>query len=157
MLERTAAVALGLALGRTAHTALAQELPAPAQAASSPAPRGLEVAPVLKTTTTVLGQPIEYVSTAAPEVTSVVQTYEPGGETGWHYHLTSSHIYVLEGALTLDVADGTTREFGVGEAYMESVRTWHNARNLGAEPLRLLVVTFGESETSNNVFGPAPE
>jgi len=123
---------------------------------AAPAPRGLTVAPVLKTSVTVLGQPVVYAKTENPEVISVVQTYAPGGETGWHYHLLSSHIYVLEGVLSLEMADGQKREFQAGQAYMESVRTWHNARNLGAVPLKLLVVGFGEERKSNNVFGQSP-
>jgi len=138
----------------------AQELAPPPQTATSPSPRGLSVAPVLKTTTTVLGQPLSYVATQAPEVSSAVQTYQPGGETGWHYHLSSSHIYVLEGTLTLDVIDNGSaakpREFTVGQAYMETVKVWHNARNAGLTPLKLLVVTFGEKDTSNNIFRKAP-
>lgn len=53
--------------------------------------------PVLKTSNTVLGQPIEYTKTDSPKVGSVMQVFQPGGETGWHYHIDSSHIYVLEG------------------------------------------------------------
>jgi mannose-6-phosphate isomerase-like protein (cupin superfamily) len=140
--------------------ALSQDLPVPAQAFTSPSPRGITISPVIKTTTTILGQPLEYTRTDSPEVISVVQTYQPGGETGWHYHLVSSHIYVLEGSLALEVLDGTTepstKSFAVGQAYMESVKTWHNARNTGTVPLKLLVVTFGEKDKSNNIFRKAP-
>ncbi len=118
----------------------------------APATRGLTVVPVLKTSTTVLGQAIEYTKTDAPEVVSVMQVFQPGGETGWHYHVHSSHIYVLEGTLGLDMLDGTKKEFKTGEAYMESVNVWHNGKNIGKGPLKLLVVSFIEKEKSNNVF-----
>jgi len=150
----TLAVSLAFA-GWLSQNSFAQDALPKALQSSAPAPRGLAVAPVLKTSTTVLGQKIEYAKTENPEVSSVVQTYQPGGETGWHYHLLSSHIYVLEGALTLEMADGSTREFAAGRAYMESVKTWHNARNTGTTPLKLLVVTFGENQVPNNVFGKA--
>jgi quercetin dioxygenase-like cupin family protein len=130
-----------------ALVASALQVPATAQT------RGIKVTPVIKTSKTVVEQPLSYITTSKPEVTSVVQTYEPGGETGWHYHLTASHIYVLEGTLTLEVYQGKTFTFNPGEAYMESVKVFHNARNLTDKPLKLLVVTFGEQSTSNNVFG----
>lgn len=121
--------------------------------AQAPASRGLAVEPVLKTSTTVLGQPLEYTKTDSPEVVSVVQVFQPGGETGWHYHLHSSHIYVLEGTLELEMLDGVKKSFTTGQGYLESVNTWHNGRNKGAGTLRLLVVSFIEKDRSNNVFG----
>lgn len=152
MNPRIQTLALSLMLALAAATQAQEPLPS-VQLKAAPAPRGLTVAPVLKSSVTVLDQPVVYAKTETPEVSSVVQTYAPGGETGWHYHLVSSHIYVLEGVLSLEMADGQKREFQAGQAYMESVRTWHNARNLGATPLKLLVVTFGEERKSNNVFG----
>ncbi|WP_167761363.1 cupin domain-containing protein [Duganella callida] len=119
----------------------------------APISRGLVVTPVLKASTTVLGQPIEYTKTDSPEVVSVTQSFEKGGETGWHYHIHSSHIYVLEGTLELEMLDGTKKSFTTGQAYMESVNTWHNGRNKGSGPLKLLVVSFIEKGKSNNVFG----
>lgn len=113
---------------------------------------GLTVSPVLKTSTTVLGQPIEYTKTDSPEVVSLTQVFEPGGETGGHYHIHSSHIYVISGTLELEMVDGSKKLFKPGEAYMESVNTWHNGRNAGEGQLRLLVVSFLERGKSNNVF-----
>lgn len=82
-----------------------------------------------------------------------MQVFQPGGETGWHYHVHSSHIYVLEGILELVMLDGTRKEFKTGEGYMESVNVWHNGKNKGNTPLKLLVVSFLEKDKSNNVFG----
>ncbi len=131
-------------------SAMAEEPTPPPQWAISPAPKGLSVEHILKATTTVVGQPLAYLQTQTPEVSSGVQTYQPGGETGWHYHLTSTNIYVLEGTLTLEIADGspngTRKEFKAGQANMESVNTWYNARNRGDTPLKLLVVTVSSSD-----------
>ncbi len=152
-------VALMLGVAHSGNAAEHHPNP-PAEIAQSHAPRGLAVTPVLRSQSTVAGQPIAYLKTETPEVVSVLQTYQPGGETGWHYHLTSSHIFVLDGTLTLDIADESgarsTKNFTTGQAYMESVRIWHNARNLGSAPLKLLVVTFGEKDTGNNIFKKAP-
>jgi quercetin dioxygenase-like cupin family protein len=119
----------------------------------SPSPRGLVVEPVINVSTTVLGQAIEYTKTDSPEVVSVLQVFQPGGETGWHYHVHSSHIYVVEGTLQLEMLDGKKLEFKQGQAYMESVNTWHIGRNVGTGTLKLLVVSFLEKGKSNNVFG----
>ena len=113
---------------------------------------GLTVAPVLRSSATVLGQPIVYVKTETPEVSSVIQTYLPGAQTGWHSHLASSHIYVLEGVLTLEIDGGEKKEFRAGEAYMESVDVLHNARNNAATPLKFLVVSYGQKGIVNNLF-----
>jgi quercetin dioxygenase-like cupin family protein len=128
--------------------------PPPATLVADAPPR-VSVAHVLRDAQTVVGQPLAYLNTARPEVVSVVQTYPPGAATGWHKHLTASHIYVLEGRLTLDIDGAPSREFGPGEAYLESVEVWHNARNASDAPLRLLVVTFGEAGTGNTVFRDA--
>lgn len=149
------AIALCVTSGLVMIDANAQQAPAIAQERLKEAPvsHGLVVTPVLKTSATVLGQPIEYTKTDTPEVVSVTQTFERDGETGWHYHIHSSHIYVLEGTLELEMLDGTKKTFTTGQAYMESVNTWHNGRNKGSRPLRLLVVSFIEKNKSNNVFG----
>jgi quercetin dioxygenase-like cupin family protein len=114
-------------------------------------PVGLSVVPVIRTSVTVLNQPIVYVKTDNPEVISVVQTYAPGAQTGWHSHLASSHIYVLEGVLTLEIEGSAEKEFQAGQAYMESVDILHNARNKSDKPLKLLVVTFGARGVINNI------
>ena len=150
-----AAVSLILVSGLSMQGASAQQAPVITQERLKEAPvsHGLLVTPVLKTSATVLGQAIEYTRTDSPEVVSVTQSFEQGGETGWHYHVHSSHIYVLDGTLELEMLDGTKKTFTTGQAYMESVNTWHNGRNKGNGPLKLLVVSFVEKGKSNNVFG----
>ena len=132
--------------------AKAQETIPPEKLRQAPVSHDLNVEPVLKTSTTVLGQAVEYTKTDSPEVVSVLQVFQAGGETGWHYHLHSSHIYVVEGTLQLELLDGKKLEFKQGQAYMESVNVWHNGRNVGSGPLKLLVVSFIEKGKSNNVF-----
>lgn len=62
------------------------------------------VTPVLKTSQTIIGQPITYPAGTA-EVTAVVITIVPGGETGWHLHPVPLFGYMLEGQLTVDYGD----------------------------------------------------
>ena len=150
-----AAVLLTAFFGIVSSGAVAQETIPHDRFLEAPSPHGLAVESVLKASTTVLGQPIEYTKTDLPEVVSVLQLFQPGGETGWHYHIHSSHIYVVEGTLQLEMLDGKKLEFKQGQAYMESVKVWHNGRNIGPGPLKLLVVSFLEKDKSNNVFGKA--
>jgi quercetin dioxygenase-like cupin family protein len=115
--------------------------------AASPAAwaqQGLKSTPVLKSTTTVTGQPIEYPRTDKPEIVSVLLEVAPGGEIGRHMHPIGGHVYMLEGALTLEVENGLTKEYRAGDAFIEPREQWHNARNTGDRPAKLLVVTYGE-------------
>jgi quercetin dioxygenase-like cupin family protein len=117
-----------------------------ALAVGSPAwaQQGLTSTPVLKSSTTVTGQPIEYPRTDKPEVVSVILEVAPGGEIGRHMHPIGGHVYVLDGALTLEVENGLRKEFRAGEAFVEPREQWHNARNTGDRPAKVLVVTYGE-------------
>lgn len=123
------------------------ELPTTAQRAAT-------LVPVLKASTTMSNQPITFVRTDKPEVTANLLTLAPGGETGRHYHPTSSFNYVFEGTITIEFDNGERREFKAGQAYMETVNTIHNARNLGNVPMKLIVATFSEQGKSN-VIRPA--
>lgn len=153
-MTRFAALAVVLA-SFASFGANAQEAPPPIPLEKlklAPKPKGLVVLPVLNASKTVVGQPVEYTKTDNPEVVSVMQLFDVGGETGWHYHVHSSHIFILEGELELETLDGAKYQFKQGQAYMESVNVWHNGRNVGKGPLKILAVSFIEKGKSNNVF-----
>lgn len=105
--------------------------------------------PVLKESTTITGQPLHYLNTQSPEVTSVLVTIQPGGESGRHKHPVAPQIYVIEGEVTIEFDDGKQQKFAAGKAFMEAQDTWHNARNLGDKPIKMLVVFFGEKDKKN--------
>ncbi|MBV8634227.1 MAG: cupin domain-containing protein [Burkholderiaceae bacterium] len=107
--------------------------------------KSIHVLPVFKGTTNAIGQAIEYPKTDKPEVTMLKVTLPPGSETGWHTHPFAGFAYVISGTLTLDVEGGKTFEYGPGAAYGEVVNTLHNGKNLGKEPVELLVVFNGEA------------
>ena len=111
--------------------------------------QGFKATPVLKGSTTMAGQKIEYLRTDKPEITSVLIEIEPGGEIGRHMHLVSGYVHVLEGTVTVEMEDGTRHEFQAGKAFLEATNTWHNAKNMGKTPIKLLVVTSGEEGKSN--------
>lgn len=111
--------------------------------------QGFKATPVFKGSTTMAGQKIDYLKTDKPEITSVLIELEPGGEIGRHMHLVSGYVYVLEGTVTVEMDDGTRHEFQAGKAFLEATNTWHNAKNMGKAPVKLLVVTSGEEGKVN--------
>jgi quercetin dioxygenase-like cupin family protein len=98
---------------------------------------------VLKSSTTISEQKIEYPETDKPEISSLLVEVGPGGETGRHMHPVPTYVHVLEGTLTVEMDDGTRFEFPAGKAFLEAVNTWHNGKNLGKTPLKFLVVFSG--------------
>ncbi len=101
------------------------------------------VRPLLVTTVTGNGTPIDYPDTDKEEITVAEVTLNPGAETGWHTHANPVYAYVLSGTLAVDYADGTGRTFATGEAVIEVVDAPHNGRAVGAEAVRLIVFYTG--------------
>lgn len=125
---------------RLPHLLLALCLALPAWALD-PAPL-VKVTPLLKTTTSWDGKPIVYPPGQA-EVTALGIELAPGGETGWHLHPVPSFAWLLEGELEVRRRDGGTRRFRAGEALAEVVAVWHNGRNVGTGPVKLVVFYAG--------------
>jgi quercetin dioxygenase-like cupin family protein len=107
----------------------------------------VSAAQVLKTTHSWDGKPIVYPQ-GSGEATALRIEIQPGAETGWHQHPVPSFAMVLEGTLQVTLRDGSSRRFGAGEAFAEVVNTSHNGRNVGAAPVKLLVVYAGASGTA---------
>jgi quercetin dioxygenase-like cupin family protein len=53
----------------------------------------------------------------------------PGGSTGRHTHPTPRFVYVLEGAVVLEMDGKPPRTFTVGEGFVEPPGDVHNFRN----------------------------
>jgi quercetin dioxygenase-like cupin family protein len=100
---------------------------------------------------TILGQPIEYPSGGAAEVTVDIITLQPGDETGWHHHNTPMVAVILDGTITVDYGDDGSRTYATGEAILEAVGTSHNGSVVGDEPARILVVNLGAAGIQNTV------
>ncbi|HLD66320.1 MAG TPA: cupin domain-containing protein [Pseudomonas sp.] len=102
----------------------------------------VKVEPVLKTTTSWDGKPIEYPAGQA-EITGLVIEIAPGGETGWHSHPVPSFGMILEGELEVQLKSGAVNRLKAGEALAEVVNTLHNGRNVGSVPVKLVVFYSG--------------
>jgi quercetin dioxygenase-like cupin family protein len=105
-------------------------------------PPSVQVSTILKTGTSWDGKPIEY-PTGKAEVTGLVIEIPPGGETGWHQHPVPSFGMILEGELEVKLKDGSVKRLKAGEALAEVTNTFHNGRNAGSGPLKLVVFYAG--------------
>jgi len=118
-------------------------------------PQDVTVTAVMKSSTTISGQKIEYPKTDKAEMASVLVEIQPGKENGRHMHSVPTYVHVLEGTMTVEFEDGSRQTFKAGSGFLEVVNTLHSAKNLGAVPLRLLVVFAGE-EGRPNLIRPEP-
>jgi quercetin dioxygenase-like cupin family protein len=102
---------------------------------------------VSKDTTTDAGEPIRYLSTPNPEVTSMILSLPPGGKTDWMTHPVPGYVYVLEGTLTVEFIDGSRVSFKAGQGFLQARTKWHRGINEGKTPMRFLAVFYGEKGT----------
>jgi quercetin dioxygenase-like cupin family protein len=115
----------------------------------------VKTTPLLKTTTTITGQRLEYPS-KNPQVTVTMVEIPPGVDVGWHEHPNIRYVYVIDGTLTIELEDGTRRDFPAGTIFVEAVRTRHHGLNKGSTPARVLFIDHSEEGQSNMVRTEAP-
>ncbi|MGZ8183674.1 MAG: cupin domain-containing protein [Methylobacter sp.] len=119
----------------------------------------IKVTPLLKTTTSWDGKPIVYPK-GQSEVTASIVEIAPEAETGWHEHPVPALGYIMEGELELRLATGAVKILHPGDVLPESVGVLHNGRNIGEEPVKILVFFIGEVGSPLSVahpeFAPQP-
>ena len=98
-------------------------------------------------TTTSAGEPLHYLSTPDPVVSSDILTVPPGKVSHWMVHPVPAYLYVLQGDLTLEFVDGKRQTFHTGQSLLQSQTKWHRGRNEGQVPLRFLAVFMGSKGT----------
>ena len=125
--------------------------PEPADSAPGAAPRpGVTIA--ARATTTITGQPVGMPPAPFEAVVSVTNL-PPGGVLPMHRHPWPRYAFVDRGRLSVTYeAAGLTREFGPGEAVVEAIDQWHEARVIGPEPVRLIVFDQAPPGTANVVM-----
>ena len=62
---------------------------------------------VMKGSTTISGQKIQYPKTDKAEMASVLIEIQPGKESGRHMHPFPTYVHILEGTLTVEFEDGS--------------------------------------------------
>jgi quercetin dioxygenase-like cupin family protein len=117
---------------------------AAAQAPTSAKTAGSEsIAALPDLTTTTAGEPLLYLSTPDPVISSDILTVPPGGVTQWMTHPVPAYLYVLQGDLTVEFTDGKRQTYHTGQALLQSRAYWHRGRNDGTTPVRFLAVFLG--------------
>ena len=86
---------------------------------------------------------IVYPKTDSAEVTALVLEIGPGGETGRHMHPNPTFVYILEGAVDVEMDGHPTQSYKAGDSFLEALNTWHNGKNRGTTAAKVLVVFTG--------------
>src|SRR5713226_8596423 len=79
----------------------------------------VKTTPLLQTSSTVIGQPIEFPA-LRNQFTVVLAELTPGGQAGRHQHPFPLVVYVLEGTLTVELEGQGARTFTAGQAFVEA-------------------------------------
>lgn len=103
--------------------------------------KGLTFQQLLDTVTTGDGKPLKYPEGQA-RVSALLVELAPGGETGLHRHPMPVVGYIVSGEVSVKAEGIPERVFKAGEAFVET-NVWHNGRNLGKEPVRILAIYLG--------------
>jgi quercetin dioxygenase-like cupin family protein len=109
--------------------------------------QAVQVEPLLKTDTTVIGQKIKYPVSQHPEVTISRVTIPPGISTGWHKHSVPVFAYMEQGTLNVQLEDSSTNTFAAGSSFAEVVNTYHNGTNKGKIDVVLIAIYLGGDST----------
>lgn len=128
-----------------------------AQSTESSQEGGAEtITPLPDLTTTTAGEPLLYLSTPDPVISSDILTVPPRGVTRWMTHPVPEFLYILEGDLTVEFADGRKEQkFHEGQVLLQPRAAWHRGRNEGQRPLRFLAVGMGAKGVPTILHPPA--
>ena len=111
-----------------------------AYALDSGAAAPVVVTPVKTTEVTSTGQPITLPQKNV-EVTASIFDIAPGATLPVHKHPFPRYGYVLAGTLKVTNVDtGKSDTFKTGDFIVEMIDQWHQGSNIGADPVKLLVI-----------------
>lgn len=100
---------------------------------------------ILQTQTTWNGADLSYLDSGTEEITALKIEFATGAETDWHRHPVASLAYIISGELEVILKDSNeSRIFRKGDAFAEVINTWHYGKNIGDEPVELIVFYVGE-------------
>jgi quercetin dioxygenase-like cupin family protein len=145
-----------LALGPAALTSIAVTHPFLAGSTIMASESGKAMlTPLSKDSATSAGEPLVFLSTANPEISSAIMTIPPGTTTEWMIHPVQGFVFVLEGTLTVEYAEGERKVFKAGQGFPQTRSKWHRGRNDGDVSMRFLAVFFGAKDVPNVLHPPA--
>ena len=115
-------------------------------------PQTVRIEPVFRSATTTSGDPI-----VAPEgkLQTVVSKYHIASRASLpaHKHPYPRYGYVLSGSLMVtNIETRRSAVFNAGDVIVEDVGRWHEARNLQAQPVDLLVIDLIKPAASNVIL-----
>ena len=112
----------------------------------------------LNLATTTAGEPLLYLSTPDPVISSDILTVPPGGVTRWMTHPVPAYLYILHGDLTVQFVDCRKEQtFHEGQVLLQPRAAWHRGRNEGQRPLRFLAVFMGAKGVPTILRPPATD
>jgi quercetin dioxygenase-like cupin family protein len=111
--------------------------------------------PLPDITTTTADEPLLYLSTPDPVISSGILTIPPGGISRWMIHPVPAYVYILQGDLTVEFIDGNKKTFHEGEVILQPRAVWHRGRNEAQRPLRFLAAFLGAKGVPGIVHPPA--
>jgi quercetin dioxygenase-like cupin family protein len=98
------------------------------------------VTPVKTSAVTSTGQPL-ILPQKNVEVTASIYDIAPGATLPVHKHPFARYAYVLAGTLKVTNVDtGKSDVFKSGDFIIEMIDQWHQGSNIGADPVKLLVI-----------------
>ena len=111
-----------------------------AHALDSGATAPVVVTPVKTTAVTSTGQPL-VLPRKNVEVTASIYDIAPGATLPVHKHPFARYAYVLAGTLQVTNVDtGKSDVFKAGDFIVEMIDQWHRGSNIGADPVKLVVI-----------------
>ena len=111
-----------------------------AHALDSGATAPVVVTPVKTTAVTSTGQPL-VLPRKNVEVTASIYDIAPGATLPVHKHPFARYAYVLAGTLQVTNVDtGKSDVFKTGDFIVEMIDQWHRGSNIGADPVKLVVI-----------------
>ena len=111
-----------------------------AHALDSGAAAPVVVTPVKTTAVTSTGQPL-ILPRQNVEVTASIYDIAPGATLPVHKHPFARYAYVLAGTLQVTNVDtGKSDVFKTGDFIVEMIDQWHRGSNIGADPVKLVVI-----------------
>lgn len=123
-----------------------------AHALDSGATTPVVVTPVKTSAVTSTGQPIT-LPLRNVEVTASIYDIAPGATLPVHRHPFARYGYVLAGTLKVTNVDtGKSDVFKTGDFIVEMIDQWHQGANIGADPVKLLVIDQIEAGTQATVL-----
>lgn len=112
------------------------------------------VTPIIRSASTISGQPLRLPQGPA-EVAAAAVDIPAGGSLPIHQHPWSRFVYVERGNLRVVNHDtGSSMDFEAGQVLPEVVAQWHEARSLGGEAVRLIVLDLVPPGVNNTVMKP---